>query len=191
MLASKVGPLFQRPAEASSATSGGAAKKPKFCTVDDDDFKDGQGEVQYFNFNNGTTLEFDLSKCNDEIRRLLAGHGAKQKIADSYAGVKGDYALGVSNAQDVMNTLYGGDWAQEREGGGPRLAELAEAISRIKGVDIEVCKKVVEAATPEERTSWRSNLTVKNEVAKMRAEKAAAALSAGGEQQPLNINLPR
>lgn len=180
--------LFAAAGEA--AASGGNAKAPKFCTVDMDDAVDGVGEVIYFNFRNGTTLEFDMQKVNDDLKRRLAFHGAKQKIADSYAGVKGNFDEGIANAQGVIDQIYGGDWEAEREGGGPRLAELAEAISRIRGVPLEKVKAVVEAATPDERTQWRSNATVKLEVAKMRAEKAQAALDSQGEKkEELKINL--
>lgn len=177
-------------ANGGSGTSGGAAKRPAFCKKDDDDAFDGKGDVVYFRFANGTVLEFDLQKVPEDNRRLLALHGAEQKIGDSYAGVKGDFSKGIQNAQDVINTLYSGEWTQEREGGGPRLAELAEAIARIKGAPVEKVREVVEAATPEERSAWRSNATVKATVAQMRAEKAQAALDAQGDKkEDININL--
>lgn len=192
IIAAAVGPLFAAQPQGASAAatpSGGQAKAPKFCEKDWDDAFDGNGEVIYFNFRNGEKLEFDMSRVPEVNQRLLSFHGASQKIGDSFAGVKGDFAQGIANAKAVIEMLYAGDWEQEREGGGPRLAELAEAISRIRGVDLEKVKQVVEAATPEERSSWRSNLTVKNEVAKMRAEKAAEALKSQGEAAPLKINL--
>jgi len=54
--------------------------------------------------------------------------------------------------------------------------ELAQAISRLKGVAIERTLSAVEKASDEERTQWRSNARVKAKLAEIRAEKAYAAL---------------
>ena len=173
-----------------STSTGGAAKAPRFCEKDWDDAYEGKGDIIYFRFSNGTTLELDMKEVPDETVRLLAFHGASQKVGDSFAGVKGNFSEGITNAQQVIDLLKQGEWSAEREGGGPRLAELAEAISRIKGVPIEKVKAAVEAATPEERSNWRSNAGVKAEVAKLRAEKAQAALDAQGEKkEEITINL--
>ena len=188
MIAMAVLAGLQQQAEVAKAT-GGTAKSKSFCDKDWDDAFDGNGEVIYFRFRNGETLELDMTKVPEETRRLLSFHGAVQKVGDSYAGVKGDFPTGIANARAGIEMLFCGEWEQEREGGGPRLAELAEAISRIRGVDLEKVKQVVEAATPEERSSWRSNATVKAEVAKMRHEKAQAALEAAGTREELKINL--
>src|SRR5688572_20158883 len=91
-------------------------KKPKFC---DKSWND-QGIVT-FKFGNGTVLEFDTNKVNDETKLDLRCHGASQKIGDSFAGVKGNYAEGIANAQGVIDQLYAGEWTADREGGAPRL----------------------------------------------------------------------
>jgi len=177
-------------AEGTQPKTGGVAKAPRFCEKDWDDAFDGKGDIIYFRFANGTTLELDMKDVPEDTQRLLSFHGASQKVGDSFAGVKGNYGEGITNAQQVIDLLKQGEWSAEREGGGPRLAELAEAISRIKGVDLEKVKAAVEAATPEERSAWRSNAGVKAEVAKLRAEKAQAALDAQGEKkEDITINL--
>ncbi len=166
--------------------SGGSAKAPKFCVKDWD--PDEMGEVVQFKFANGTTLEIDCSELNESMRQHLMLHGASQKIGDSFAGVKGNFQEGIANAQAVIDQLRNGEWTGDREGGGPRLAELAEAIARIKSVDVEKARGAVERATKEERDGWRSNAKVKATVAAIRAEKAAAALEKAGETE-VNINL--
>lgn len=147
--------------------------KPQFCKKSWD-----ESGVVSFAFGNGTALQFDTNKVNDETKLDLRCHGASQKIGDSFAGVKGNYAEGVANAQAVMDQLYAGEWTADREGGAPRLAELAEAIARIKGTDLEKTKAAVEKATDDQRKTWRSNAKVKATIAALRAEKAQKALEA-------------
>lgn len=164
------------------ATDGAAAsegKKVKFC---DKEYDMDTGLVS-FSFGNGKSLDFDSNKCSPEIVKQLMLHGASQKIGDSFAGVKGNYAEGIQNAEDTIEQLYAGVWKAAREDDArPRLAELAEAISRIKGVPLEAATAAVEKGTDDQRKTWRSNAKVKAVIAQLRAEKAAKALEEAGEQ---------
>lgn len=153
------------------------AKKIKFCDKNWD-----ETGVVSFTFGNGTKLEFDSNKCSAQTKHDLLCHGASQKIGDSFAGVKGNFVEGIANASDVIQQLYDDKWNADREGGVPRLAELAGAIARIKGVPVDAAMKAVEAGTDEQRKSWRSNAKVKAVIAQIRAEAAAKALEAAGEQ---------
>lgn len=176
-----LGALSLSAAEASA----GSDKKTKFC----DKSYDMDTGVVFFAFGNGTTLELDTKKCSEEIRQQLTCHGGSQKVGDSFAGVKGNFAEGIANAQDVIDQLYAGVWRAARDDDArPRLAELAEAIARIKNVDLEKAKAAVEAGTDEQRSAWRSNAKVKATIATIRAEKAAKALEEAGEQE-LSINV--
>lgn len=172
--------IKQAQAEAATAT-GGADKNVKFC---DKDYDLDTG-YNYFNFGNGKQLEFDSNRCSEEIRKQLMLHGAAQKIGDSFAGAKGNYALGIQSASDVIEQLYAGVWKAGRGEGEarPRLAELAEAIARIKSVDLERATAAVEKASDEQRKAWRLNAKVKSVIATIRAEKAAKALEEVGEQE--------
>jgi len=172
--------MLQAPAEVAAA-AGGEAKTAKFC---DKDYDLDTGVV-YFNFGNGKSLELDTNRCSEEIRKTLLLHGASQKVGDSFAGAKGNFALGVQSAQDVIEQLYAGAWKAGRGEGEarPRLAELAEAISRIKNVVLEKATAAVEKATDEQRKAWRLNAKVKAVIASIRAEKAAKALEEAGEQE--------
>jgi len=174
LVAAAMGPRFYVDEPGAAAST---AKAPKFC----DKSWNEQG-VCFYKFGDGTTLEFDTNKVNDETKLDLRCHGANQKVGDSFAGAKGNYGEAKASAQAVINQLYAGEWTAEREGGAPRLGELAEAISRIKGTDLEKTKAAVEKATDEQRKAWRSNTKVKAEIAKMRAEKAAKELEAAGPE---------
>lgn len=173
--------IKQAPAEAPATAGAVETAKPKFC----DKEYDVDTGVNYFNFGNGKTLEFDSNRCTDEIRKQLMLHGAAQKIGDSFAGAKGNFALGLESAQDVIDQLYGGVWKAGRGEGEsrPRLAELAEAIARIKAVILERATAAVEKASDEQRKAWRLNAKVKAVIAQIRAEKAAKALEEAGEQE--------
>ena len=154
-----------------------AASKPKFC----DKSWDESGVVK-FAFGNGETLELDTNRCDTQTQLDLRCHGASQKVGDSFAGVKGDFAAGIGNAKAVIQQLYDGKWNADREGGAPRLAELAESIARIKQVPVEKAMAAVEAGNDEQRKAWRSDAKVKAVIAQVRAESAAKALEAAGEQ---------
>ena len=166
---------------AAVAAGAAAAKSPKFC---DKDYDLDTGVV-YFSFGNGKTLEFDSNRVSEEIRKTLLLHGASQKIGDSFAGAKGNFQLGLQSAQDVIEQLYAGAWSAGRGEGEarPRLAELAEAISRIKAVVLDRAAAAVEKASDEQRKAWRLNAKVKAVIAQIRAEKAAKALEEAGEQE--------
>lgn len=174
-----VGLAFAQPLMMAEASGAGDVKKPQFCKKE----YDLDTGVVEFAFGNGKVVTIDSNALSTEIKNQLMLHGIAQKVGDSYAGVKGDFAAGISNAEEVVAQLMAGAWKGDREGDAkPRLAELAEAIARIKQVPLEAATKAVEAGTDEQRKSWRSNAKVKSVIAQIRAEKAAAALEAAGEQ---------
>jgi hypothetical protein len=175
---------------ATEKSTGGTARSPRMVEKDWEDAKEGNGETIYFRFSDGEVIECDMNKVSDPNQRKAKFHGVVQKVGDSFAGVKGDIAAAKENCRSTIQLLYSEDWVEEREGGGPRLGELIEAISRIRGVEMDRVRTVVEAAKPEERSAWRSNATVKAEVAKIRLEKAQKELEGQGKQE-LNINLGR
>ena len=155
------------------------AKKVRFCAKE---YDLDTGLVE-FEFGNGKKLECDSNKIPEETRKQLMLHGVSQKVGDSFAGVKGNFVEGITNAQSTIDQLYAGVWLADREGDArPRLAELAEAIARIKQVPLEAATKAVEAGTDDQRKAWRSNAKVKAVIAQVRAEKAAKALEEAGEQ---------
>ena len=155
------------------------AKKVRFCSKE----YDMDTGVVEFTFGNGKVLTIDSNSVPEETRKQLMLHGISQKVGDSFAGVKGNFVEGVANAGDTIAQLLAGVWKSDREGDArPRLAELAEAIARIKGVELEAATKAVEAGTDEQRKGWRSNAKVKSVIATIRAEKAAKALEEAGEE---------
>lgn len=139
-------------------------------------------------FGNGQELAFALSDLSPEIQKQLALHGLSQKLGDSYAGVKGNFAEAINNVNSVFASLKSGDWSTAGEEARPRLAELAEAIASIKKVPIEKAMAAVEKATDDQRKGWRSNAQVKAAIAQNRAVKAQKALE-GQAPSELTVDL--
>jgi hypothetical protein len=158
--------------------------KTKFC---EKDYDNGTG-LAYFQFGNGTKLEINVNELSDEIRQELMFHGLMQKVGDSYAGAKANYAEGIASAQKVIDQLIAGEWAAKRAAGEgkPRVGELAEAIARVKGVAIEKAAAAVAKATKEQVAQWRKLGKVKEAILAIRMEKLARSKPAADEGE---INL--
>lgn len=167
-------------------TAAAAEKKVRFCSKE----YDVETGLMSFTFQDGQVVECNLTDFSADIQKQLSLHGLSQKGGDSFAGAKGNVAEAVKSVSDVIEQLKAGVWrAAPGEGESrPRLGELAGAIARIKGVEYDVAFKAVEAATDEQRKTWRGNVKVKAVIAQIRSEEAAKALEGAAEQE-ININL--
>lgn len=141
----------------------------------------------------GTELDFPLNELSEEIKQNLLCHGASQKLGDSAASVKKRLAdsLGRDPSEDelkagvieAINAVWGqlsaGDWRASRGEGEakPRVGEVALAIARLRGMEVEEVQKLVAATEKEKVAAWRKHPQIQAEIAKIRAEKAAAKLS--------------
>jgi hypothetical protein len=145
--------------------------------------KSSEGTSVSFKFGNGTELVLDVSTLNEDIQTELMLHGALQKIGDSYAGAAGDYDFAIGNAQKVIDNLIAGAWKAAREGGEakPRTGELAEAIARLKGIEVGDAQALVDGLSDEQRKAVRAKDAVKAAVAQIRYEKAQAKAAKAGD----------
>jgi hypothetical protein len=153
-------------------------KTTKFCE------KSSEGSVVSFKFGNGQELTLDVSTLDEGIQMELMMHGALQKIGDSYAGAAGDYAFATGNAQKVIDNLVAGEWKSARAQGEakPKTGELAEAVARLKGLEVSAAAEIVNGLTDEQRKALRGKEAIKATIAQIRYEKAQAkAAKAGGE----------
>lgn len=151
-------------------TAAAEVKPVKFC--DKEYNEDGSAE---FKFGNGTVVSVNVNDFDEEIKFNLMMHGLMQKIGDSFAGAKGDYAIGVGSAEKVIAQLQAGQWTASRASGEakPKTGELVTALANLKGLEPEVVAVAVEKATDEQRKAWRKHPAIAAEIARMRAEKAA------------------
>lgn len=144
-----------------------------------------------FTFSDGEVVAGNIADFPVNIQKFLPVHGIMQKGGDSYASVKGNVAEAKSNLKDVLDNLKNGLWRAGRGEGEsrPRLGELAEAIARIKQVEVAKALEAVTKATDDQRKTWRSNAKVKSVIAQIRAEAAAKALEAAAEEE-LQVEIP-
>jgi hypothetical protein len=140
----------------------------------------------------GAELEFSLSELAKEMFDQLACHGASQKLGDSIASLKTklEKSLGrepseeemKSSALETINAVWeqlkSGDWRATRGEGEakPRVGEVAQAIARLRNMDLEEVVKLVAATDKEKVKAWRAHPQIQAEIAKIRAERAAERL---------------
>lgn len=142
-------------------------------------------------FATGAQLSVSLDDLSEGIVRELALHGLSQKVGDSYASVKGDAAAAFEAAGRVIEQLKSGEWKTARASGEgkSRVSELAEAIARIKSVDVAKAAAAIAQASEETLKLWRGNAKVKAAIAEIRAEKAAARAAKDTDGSEVEIDL--
>lgn len=125
----------------------------------------------------GKTFTVDLSKYAPSIQADACDHGFKQRFGDLESGKSPaeKYAM----AQRLHECMLAGDW--ELTTTRDDSAIVLEAVSRLKKVALAKLEKIVEAK-PDVVAEWRSNLQVKAEMAKIRAERAAKAADEADEE---------
>lgn len=127
-----------------------------------------------FTFANDARVEIDPAKISDEIRDQLVMHGLTQKIRDSFAGAKGDVNFAVAQAEGVVEALLAGEW--NRRGGGAFGGNLlAEAVARLKGIEIGEARQRLAELTDDQREALKKASSVKKAILEIKAERANAS----------------
>lgn len=162
-----------------------AEKKPNFCNV----VVDANGVVT-FAFANGAELSINPQELPEEQQENLTRHGLVQKVRDSFASAKGDFAFAQGAAEKVIQQLKDNQWTASRGSSEskPKIGELVQALANLKGLDLDTVTAAVERATEEKRKAWRSNPEVKAEIARLRAE-AARARAATAKAEDIDLEL--
>jgi len=135
-----------------------------------------EGTVVSIAFASGETLSADVTAMPDEIKKHLIVHGLSQKLGDSYAGADEKEAYGC--AQRVLEGLMKGEWSTRSEGGGSRTSMFLEAIARVLKTDVDDARTRFDAKTEEEQAAIKKHPQVKQALAQIKAERAAAELAA-------------
>lgn len=128
-----------------------------------------------FTFEDNTTETFDMAKTPEETQKILAFHGASQKIGDSYAGASAAAdPLGYAKeaVKDTIAQLYAGQW-RVSVSAGPRISDLAAAVAKVSGQSLEECRKIIENLDDNQRKVLRKQPKVAAALAGIAAEKAA------------------
>lgn len=149
-----------------------------------------EGSVLTWDFEDGgENVSLDVTTLPDEIRAKNEAHGAKQKIADSYAGAKaaieeGDYPDAATYAREMValaiKKLQDGDWTS-REPGQARVTDLAVALAEATGFTVEEAQERIADASKEEKASIRKHPQVAAVLARIKAERAAKNAEKAGK----------
>ena len=139
---------------------------------------DFEGKLVEFTILGQEPFQVALDDFSPETQLHLALHGISQKLGDSYSGCKGDIKVALELFKATLAQLKNGEWRAARGEGEskPRITELAEAIARIKGLDISAVTAHLVTSSDDEKKAMRNNDRVKAVIAVIRAEKAQARL---------------
>lgn len=128
---------------------------------------------------NGKSFSISKDEVDASIHDDVFMHGLSQKIGDSYASAKGDYAFAEENIQRVIDQMKNGEWRAARASGGgeskPRITELAEAIAQLKGVPVDAAVAALATKSEDEKKAIRNNAKIKLIIQQIRTAKAAKA----------------
>lgn len=129
----------------------------------------------------GKKLDVDVSAFKPEIRAQAEQHGWLQRFGDLESGDKvGKLKFEACKAL-AEHLKAGGTWDMPRDV--DTTAIVIEAVHRCKPkYSVEMLMKAVEKK-PEQVADWRANAEVKSMIAKIRAEKAAAAAKVAEKQE--------
>lgn len=135
-----------------------------------------------FDFSDGESLVVNVADLPEEAIAYLITHGISARVGDSYSGIKTP-AEAREKAQAVVENLQAGILKAVRSGGSGvgRTTQLAEAVSRALGVDIEAVKEKLAAMDDATKKALRSHPQVTVELAKIQAEAAAKKAAAAAE----------
>ena len=132
-----------------------------------------EGDVLTITFEDGNVLTTDLNNIPAEIQSRLAMHGLSQKLGDSYAGAETEEAFG--KASGVAEDLLAGNWSTRVAASGPRSTQLAEALAAATSQPLEAAAAKLETMDDDQKKRLRAHPSIKMELAKIKATKAAAA----------------
>ncbi len=118
----------------------------------------------------GKTFKTDTAKYTAALQQAALAHGWKQKFGDAASGKSPTEKYEM--VQRIHAELLNGNW--ELTGTVDHSAIIIEAVSRIKKLKLAEVEKAA-AKAPDKVKEWGTNASVKAEVAKIRAERAAKA----------------
>lgn len=125
-----------------------------------------------FDYANGSSVIFDLRKVSPEVARLLAIHGAKQKIGDegSDADTADEYEA-VGRA--MIDRLYAGTGFDRQGGGGFQDTVLIEALVEVSGQSRDEVVATLKGMSADEKLALRQIAEVADAIARIEAKRAA------------------
>ena len=121
------------------------------------------------------SVHMDKATMN-HIYDQFAAHGALQKLGDSYANVQ-DTDDAVQTLDELIDRLYDGKWAVERQPGEAKAAaggsSLVKALMEISGKSKEEITTFLSAKTPAEKNAMKLSAKVAPVYQRFEAERLA------------------
>jgi antitoxin component of MazEF toxin-antitoxin module len=143
-----------------------------------------QGESSIrFVLGNGKELVCEPDKADAVIQRAAMFHGFNQKVRDAAAGFSkdGDYAGAYAAMGNVLETLQSGLW--NAKGGASGESDLAQAVANLKKIDLEKASAAVRALDEDQLRALRGKASVKAELLRIKAERAARVADAAEDDE--------
>lgn len=141
-----------------------------------------------FSFANGKTETVGINEPGiDGLLAQLALHGLSQKLGDSYASAQ-TVDEAYKEFMDTVGVLRRGEWSERREGVGPTVSMIDEAIERFITSKYPEDKWPVareKAAQPDVRDKLKTSkevIALVETIRQERAAKKAAAATASAEE---------
>lgn len=115
-------------------------------------------------------LSIAVAEVSQDLMQKLLVHGLNAKVGDAAAGAKTD-AERITAISQAIENLKRGVWREVSSGG----TILAEAIARIKKLDIVEVQAMLDGLDDDEMSKLQKHPAVKTAIAKIRAERLTAA----------------
>lgn len=133
------------------------------------------GRVTFdFEDGNGTVIA-DVSTLPENVVKHLVVYGLSQKLGDAYSGEK-DPATARKIVEAKLDQFANGEIRATSGAGtsGPRVSQLAEALSRVTGREVDVCVTKVASMDDDEKKDLRKHPKVRLALEAIKEEKAQA-----------------
>lgn len=138
---------------------------------------DETAETVTFIFGNGKTLIASLADITAvAVRNSL--NGLSQKIGDAFASAKGNADTAYQLACGTYEHLKAGEWNERGEGVEETPGMTIAAVAKVFNKDVAKVQAGWSKLSDEQRKALKANANVKAEVARVRAERAAAKAAA-------------
>lgn len=145
-----------------------------------------QGESSIrFVLGNGKEVTCQPDKAEASIQRAAMFHGFNQKIRDAAAGFSrdNDYAGAYAAMGSVLDTLLSGLW--NAKGGASGESDLAQAVANLKKITIEKASAAVRALDEDQLKALRGKASIKAELLRIKAERAAKVADAAEDDEDI------
>lgn len=131
-----------------------------------------------FTFDDGSVQTCELGKVPAALHVRIMLHGLSQKIGDSYANAakaENPLTFAKESAAETIAQIYAGEWNAARTGGGgKRVSLFAQALARITGKSVDEADAFEESLDETQLKAWKAKEKVRQMMAIITAERAAA-----------------